>query len=120
MKVIDGYASMEKTYTIALTNSTRKVSIKGEPIIIEGFEEFEFFIHKSWDNKDTYNVSEASTGLAILYGSSESKEEAINATKEILSKQGKKKLIEAIEAGKRFFCKAGKGCKALKNRPKEE
>lgn len=69
--------------------------VEGEPIVIPGFEEFQFFIRP----EDYFVISEVTTGLRIgeYY---ESREFAIKSAKEILEKAGIEKVRQLVAENK--------------------
>lgn len=73
--------------------------VEGEPVFFPGFEEYEFFVHRSdFESRPEYRlwrVSEVATGTFFAAG--ETKEEAIESAKLILSTRGKDVFVRCRE-----------------------
>jgi len=84
------------TFGDAVLDSIRYQKIEGKPVSIEGFEEFDLFIHLDHNDTGKWVLSEGKTGLRLFTASTQSylKELAKKRLKEI----GKDKLQSAIKA----------------------
>ena len=84
----------KQQFQIRLNNREVK-SINASRMIIEGFEDFIFFVHTSNDNQQPdYVVSEASTGSAV--GRGEKWYDAVKYAEINLTALGKEKFAEHI------------------------
>lgn len=75
--------------------------VNAEPVVIKGFEIFNFAVHKTtfmrgvaWEEGDGYSVTELSTGLSIKSGNTP--QEAVENSALFLSEKGKHKTILQI------------------------
>jgi len=69
------------------------IEVKGEPVVIDGFPKYDFFIYRQGMNPDFYQITEGTTGHSIAGNSH--KLTAIETAKERLI-QHKKQLARVI------------------------
>lgn len=82
--------------------SKGKVKVKGRSVIIPGFEQFQFFIHRPINEKEVnaWTISEVITGLKLKTYYAVSQKKAIQEAKEDLDRIGRDRLTKMIkEAG---------------------
>lgn len=88
------------TFFIATSIGFKKT--KGYPIKIDGFEEFEFVLHRPFLHgrvwRANWIVSERSTGQAIRLEAKDTPQEAISAAAEMLNLRGKEVFKTALLA----------------------
>jgi len=92
---------MQKYFiTVGFNNTTHEApeykEIDGEPLIIKGFESLNLFIHHPIGEPKTWQISEATTGLA-LGDSGNNKEQLIDVVKNRILKLGLKYMINIID-----------------------
>ena len=69
-----------KEYRISVAGEGR-VPVEAKPVVLEGLEGTEFFVHRGYGDPEKFVVSESSAGMAISQGATE--EEAITRAKGI-------------------------------------
>lgn len=82
-----------------MNNKPSKCAIDGYKVVISGFEEYSFFVHR-YEGSD-WQVSEESTGFSIpSYCDGATRISAINKATELLKKTGKEKLATIVQKAK--------------------
>lgn len=77
--------------------------VLAEPVVIKGFEKFDFAVHKHLTDRNRFNVTHIQTGRAVsdrpyyLTESYQTKEAAISAATFLLKKKGKRILQSQID-----------------------
>ncbi len=75
--------------------------VEAEPIQFKGFEDFRFYIHRSYEASEMLEVgwaiTEKSTGYAIFQGHESTKDEVIKLTEKKLSQITPEKLKKRID-----------------------
>lgn len=85
--------------TIIKKGKEVKSRVLCEPVVIKGFESYDFIVHQSVVFPYRYIVSHAQTGRTIstdAYESHETKEKAIKAATKLLRQKGEEGLQKAI------------------------
>lgn len=84
-----------------LTSKREWRDVQGYKVVITGFEEFEFFVHRGFDrgilDDGLWRISEATTGFAFPHETDgTTRQAAIDRVTSFLSCKGKAKFINAI------------------------
>ena len=81
-------------YYIHCSNGYQEVD--GTPVIIKGFEDFDFFIHKVFNDDKRFTISEAKTGLGFGIAAKNT-ELVVKEATEKLTKLGTNVLLNILE-----------------------
>ncbi len=84
------------------TNSQGWQTVTGCKVVIPGFEEFDFFVHRGTERRllteNPWRISEVSTGGAMPRETDgHTRQEAINKVTQFLTLKGKDKLVKVID-----------------------
>ena len=85
--------------------------IQGYHVVILGFEEFSFFVHKGASHfEEGWHISEESTGFGLPEElDASTRQKAIDNVSRFLKEKGKDKFINVLSKAKEIVAVGGKG-----------
>jgi len=86
-------------------NDSKKILISCKDVIIPGYEEFKFIIHKNYKTKsldEKYIISEKTTGLSLGDFKNNTEEEVLINAKKRLDEIGKEKIKSSIDRSEKI------------------
>ncbi|MEN6623623.1 MAG: hypothetical protein ABFD50_19015 [Smithella sp.] len=85
----------------AYGNKIETSTVEAEPIKFQGFDDFQFYIHRSYGSSEMlefgWTITEKSTGLSFIQGHFTTREETIKMAEKKLSQISPEKLKARIE-----------------------